>query len=65
MRSHTRLATAQQNVTKFGVKHHWGKGNQFHVNEGAGPQGVRGAGPNSGNKGISLKTTHQERLNRM
>jgi len=29
--------TAQQNMTKFGVKHHWGKGSQFCINEGACP----------------------------
>jgi len=32
-----------------------GKGNQFCINEGAGPPGARGAGPNMGNKGISFK----------
>jgi len=32
---------AQQNVTKFGVKHDWGKGNQFCINEGAGTPEVR------------------------
>jgi len=57
--------TVQQNVTKFGVKHHWGKGNQLYVNEGAGPPGDRGVGSNRGNKGIYLKTTPQERLHRM
>jgi len=30
------------------VKHHWGKGNQFCLNEGAGPLGAKGAGPNKG-----------------
>jgi len=24
---------AEQNVTKFGMKHHWGKGNPFCINE--------------------------------
>jgi len=57
--------TTQQDVTKFGVKHHWGKGNKFCINEGADPPGARGVGPSMGNiKGISLKTT-QEQLNRM
>jgi len=37
------------------VKHRWGEGNQFCINEGAGPPGVRGVGPNRGNKGISFK----------
>jgi len=37
--------TAQQNLIKFGVKRHWGKGNQFYINEGAGPPGARGVGP--------------------
>jgi len=46
---------AQQNVTKFGVKHHWGKGNQFCVNESAGPPGAGGVGPNRGNKGMYFK----------
>jgi len=27
------------------VKHHWGKGNQFYINEGAGPPGPEGWGP--------------------
>jgi len=34
------------------VKHHWGKGNPFCLNEGA---GLPGAGPERGNKGISFK----------
>jgi len=48
---------AQQNVTKFGVKHHWGKGNQFGIHEGVGPPGARGAGPNKGNNGIYFKSS--------
>jgi len=47
--------TAQENLTKFGVKHALGKGNQFCIDEGAGPQGVRGTGPNRGIKGIYFK----------
>jgi len=47
--------TAEQNVTKFGVKRHWGKGNQFCINEGAVPRGARGAGPNRADKDISFK----------
>jgi len=42
---------AQQNVTEFDVKHPWGKGNQFFINEGAGPPVARGVGSNRGNKG--------------
>jgi len=37
------------------VKHHWGKGNQFCINEGAGPPGAGGGGPNRGNKGKNFK----------
>jgi len=37
------------------MNHHWGKGNQFYINEGAGPQGAGGMGPNRGNKGIRFK----------
>jgi len=37
------------------VKHPWGKGNQFCINEDAGLQGARGAGPNMGNMGTSFK----------
>jgi len=47
------------------VKHPLGKGNQFCINEGAGPPGARGARPNRENKGISFKATPQEWLNRM
>jgi len=46
---------AKQNVTKLFVKHHLGEGNQFCINEGAGPPEARGLGPTMGNKGISFK----------
>jgi len=46
--------TTPQNVTKFGVNHHWGSEINFIYNEGAGPPGAR-EGPNRGIKGKSLK----------
>jgi len=47
------------------VKHPWGKGNQFYINEYAGPPEARGRGP-IGEIGVCLlKTTPQEWFNRM
>jgi len=37
--------SAEQNVFKLGVKHNWGKGNQFCINEGDGSPGARVVGP--------------------
>jgi len=50
----------QQNVTKFDVNHPWGRG------EGDGLlPGARGAGPIGEIRVYLLKTSTQERLNRM
>jgi len=40
---------AEQNITTFGMKHHWVKGNTFCLNESDGSPGARGSGPNRGN----------------
>jgi len=32
--------TGEQNITKFGTKHHLGNGNQFCINKGGGLQGA-------------------------
>jgi len=57
--------TAQQNVTKFGVKYHWRKRNQFCINESDGLPVIIGAGPSRRKVVYLLKTTTQERLNRI
>jgi len=47
----------EQNVTEFGMKHHWVKGNQFNLYKWRWwPPGARGVDPNRGNL---QKTTSQ------